>query len=705
MKKIVKRSSFALASASLLILSACGGGGGGTPASVTQAVALPAATDFVLSGTAATGAALAGATIVVTDKDGKEVCNQVAAADGSYSCTIPLTAKGPFVIVATLDSESLVSTVADAVTSTANVTPLTNLIAARLSPSGDPTKLVDELKANNALYDKAALKTKLDDLLAALKPLLDALGDGTNPITGTFKADGSGHDRLLDAVQVSVRPDGTGSNIELTVKTSSASTAAPISVAFRSNAQTAPVMPPVAAASLPVSGVPILVSSFLSKLQACYALPVLDRVTQTIPNGTASSATVKAPACKAMFVNDDPATYLSNGAAIGSSRTANNFSGLFRDGATGLKLDRGNLEFLRTNGDMVITYRWVDAAGNTDNDQVVVRKVGDELRLIGNQYAYSANVRAYVQNRDFINVPTLSYLATGYNIAIKNQTDSGGSAIFSRVEVTSPSGSLLTYIPVPGRANMVIQQGGTTFNTGVVRLAAKYINPATTGNPAEKEGGSLFFKATQSTDAELAAIPDQGVWTLKFVHVDTTKADVTQAYKTTSRAPTLAEASYMTFANVTPAWRSEAIASTSTNGAFIFSNAVSATNPNKVDFSANGNLDAWIVPSGALAPTSITAFGRAPSIPATTTTPSSRGASFDDGVTVASNSRKVVINCTSQSNLDQHCGTAFTTPTPTTQEVRVTQYAQGSSVNSIELWARSSRQVEVSKMIATYKLQ
>jgi hypothetical protein len=547
----------------------------------------------------------------------------------------------------------------------------------------------------------------VDDLLAALKPLLDALGDGTNPITGTFKADGSGHDRLLDAVQVSVRPDGTGSNIELTVKTSGASTTAPISVAFRSNAQTAPVMAPVAAASLPVTGVPILVSSFLSKLQRCYALPVLDRVTQAVPTGVASTATVKASACKAMFVNDDPATYLSNGATIGSSRTTNNFSGLFRDGATGLKFDRGNLEFLRTNGDMVITYRWIDAAGNTDNDQVVVRKVGDELRLIGNQYAYSANVRAYVQNRDFINTPAFSSLSTGYNIAIRNQTDSMGAAVFSRVEVTSPTGALLTFLPMAGRSNMVIQLQGTTSpsNTSVIRLAAKYIDPATAGNPAEKEGGSLVFKATQSTDAELAAVPDQGVWTLTFFHVDPSKGNVIQTYKTTSRAPTLAEASYMTFANVTPTWRSEAISSTSTNGVFIFSNTPSATNPNKVDFSANGNLDAWTVPSGALAPTSITAFGRAPNIPGTIPGTISRGASFDDGVTVASNSRKVVIDCSSQSNADLHCATASTIPTGTTQAVSVTQYAQGSSVNSIELWARSSRQVEVSKMIAIYKLQ
>jgi hypothetical protein len=124
----------------------------------------------------------------------------------------------------------------------------------------------------------------------------------------------------------------------------------------------------------------------------------------------------------------------------------------------------------------------------------------------------------------------------------------------------------------------------------------------------------------------------------------------------------LEEASYMTFANVTPTWRSEAIASTSTSGAFIFSNALSATNPNKVDISANGNLDSWTVQSGALAPKSITAFGRRPNISTTPTLV--RGTSFDDGVTVASNSRKVVINCSSQSNLDRHCATAFTIPMP-----------------------------------------
>ena len=698
MKRSVKNAGMVLASASLLSLVACGGGSStpSTAGSSTTPVAgpapAPAPTTFTLSGTAATGAALSGATIKVTDKDGAEVCSVLAAADGTYSCTIPLTAKGPFVIVATLDEQSLVSTVAEAVTSTANVTPLTNLIAARLSPSGDPANLVNELKANGALYDKAALKAKVDDLLIALKPLLDALGDGTNPITGTFKADGSGHDRLLDAVQVSVRPDGSGSNIEVTVKTSGAAAAAPIAVTFRSNIVAAPTLPTVTAASLPVAGVPVLLSGLLAKLTACYALPAADRVTIIVNTGLESASTIKAPACKALFLSDDPSTYLSNGQKIGSSRTVNNFSGIFREGATGVKFDRGNLEFLRANGDMVITYRWTDALNNTDNDQVVVRKVGDELRLIGNQYAYAGSVRALVQHRDFINTPAFTYLSTGYNIAIKNMTDPvSGSAIFSKVEVTTPNGNILNFVPSAGRSNLVIQGASGPTNTSVLRLAAKYSDPTTLGNPADKESGPLFFKAQQLTDAELSSIPDQGVWSLKYVHADVSKADVVQTYKTTSRAPTLAEAGYMSFANVTPTWRAQAIASTSANGVFVFANFPTAASPNRIDFSADGNLDAWMVPSGALAPTSVTAFGRAARLAAT---PNVLGVAFDDGVTVATNARKAMINCSSQSASDLHCDASLTS-----------QYAKGGTVNSIELWARSPRQVEISKMIAIYKLQ
>jgi hypothetical protein len=708
MKRSVKSAGIIFASASLLTLAACGGG---TPSSsptgnatnpstgsgpapgagpVASPAPIPVATDFTLSGTAATGAALAGAAIKVTDRNGVEVCSQVAAADGFYSCTIPLTAKGPFVITATLDEQTLISTVTEAATSIANVTPLTHLIAARLSPSGDPANLSLELKANGALYDKASLKAKVDDLLVSLKPLSDALVDGTHPITGAFKADGSGHDRLLDAVQVSVRPDGAGSNIEVTVKASAAATAAPIAVSYRSSAVTAPSLPSVAAASLPVAGVPVLMSNFLAKLAACYALPTIDRVSAVVNTGLESTSTVKAPACKTLFVGDDPASYLSNGQKIGSSRAANNFSGIFRDSATGVKFDRGNLEFLRANGDMVVTYRWTDVAGNTDNDQVVVRKVGAELRLIGNQYAYPGNVRALVQHRDFINTPAYTYLSTGYNIAIKNLTDGSGNPIFSKVEVTTPNGNVLNYIPSPGRSNLVIQGASGATNTGVIRLAAKYVDPTTVGNPAEKEGTSLFFKSVQLTDTELANIPDHGVWSLKYVHVDLTKVDVVQAYKTTSRAPTLAEANYMAFANVTPAWRAQAIAATAANGVYTFSNAPTAAAPNRIDVSVTGNLDAWMVPSGALAPTSVTAYGRAARLAATPTVP---GIAYDDGLTVATNARKVTINCSKQSVADLHCDATSSA-----------QYAQGSNFNAIELWARSPRQVEVSKMIALYKI-
>jgi len=58
---------------------------------------------------------------------------------------------------------------------------------------------------------------------------------------------------------------------------------------------------------------------------------------------------------------------------------------------------------------------------------------------------------------------------------------------------------------------------------------------------------------------------------------------------------------------------------------------------------------------------------------------------------VSTLSRQALIRCSRQSIADLHCD-------PTLRD----QYAQGSSINSFELWARSSRQVEYSSIIGTY---
>jgi len=52
-----------------------------------------------------------------------------------------------------------------------------------------------------------------------------------------------------------------------------------------------------------------------SRLTACYALPTSTRVNSTATTATAQNVT--APACRTLFLNDDPATFRSSGRVVG----------------------------------------------------------------------------------------------------------------------------------------------------------------------------------------------------------------------------------------------------------------------------------------------------------------------------------------------------------------------------------------------------
>lgn len=77
---------------------------------------------------------------------------------------------------------------------TVNVSPITTLIAARLSPSGDPAQLT----TSDASADKITAATA--DIKTALAPLLEAaeVAADANPLTMAFKADSTGLDKALD---------------------------------------------------------------------------------------------------------------------------------------------------------------------------------------------------------------------------------------------------------------------------------------------------------------------------------------------------------------------------------------------------------------------------------------------------------------------------------------------------------------------------
>lgn len=694
------RTRAGVAAAVLLSLAACGGGGGdgGSSSGSTPPVTEPVATQATLGGVAATGAAFAGATVTVTDQTGATVCTTQTDDKGAYSCTLPLATKAPLVIKAVRDELSFYSTTASASSGTANVTPLTTIVVSQLSPDGNPASLAGAIVTKPDTVTTATIQAEANELIAALQPLLTALNLTIDPMSGVFAADGTGQDKLLDTISVSVLPNGTSANIEITVKTIPASDgAAPISIAFNTAGSTTPALPPITAAAVASTPTPAVVAALFDRLTACYALPLSQRVggsdataqgggaVNDTTNAIGTAANVIAPACKTLFLGDDPGTFYSNGYDVGRDSSNNgSFAGIFRQGATGVKFDRGNFEFVRSTGDVVLSYRTVDRFGGTDNDTIIARNVDGVLKLVGNNYDYRASVRPYSEDRELVNAPNFSSYTTGYNISIDNKTVSNAS-VLTKVEVSSPfSATKLVFYPQSGLSFLALSKDGTNasgqlLSTSIVRLAGEFQNKANTGSVSAAETG-IYFVSPNYTEEQLSAIKNQSVWQLEFF--PTSGPSVVQTYRTVSRAQTIGEIRQLAFVQATPVQKAELIAGTSSAGRYTFG-VPSVGDPNIIDFSSEGDLDAWVLPSGALAPTSLSVIGRGPN-----------NASFNDSTGLTSAQRKGIIYCSKQGSADQHCDPALTS-----------QYANGSSFNLLELWARNSRQVEVTKKLALYKLQ
>lgn len=154
---------------------------------------------------------MAGATIVITDSSGKTV-TATAAADGSYTADVSgfsapllITASGDYGnsvkrYVALLDTMPASGTAA-----IANVTPLTNALAAMVSSDGvSPDEFAKDISKLKNL-DSARLASALGNLQAAMA---DVLADAGLPATfdptrAAFHADRSNAaDTLLDTVRV-----------------------------------------------------------------------------------------------------------------------------------------------------------------------------------------------------------------------------------------------------------------------------------------------------------------------------------------------------------------------------------------------------------------------------------------------------------------------------------------------------------------------
>ena len=297
-----------------------------------------------ISGTAATGAPFpSGSKVEIIDKTGAIVGDTIILnPEGSYNIVVPANSQPPLIIKATADGATTMYSVSPTlVTGTVNVTPITNLLAARLSPTGNPANLATEVQAGTATVTQATTTAKVQEIMTVLSPVTTALADATNPLTGAFTANGAGHDQLLDAVKIKITPTLTGavqgSNVDVTVATQQAAGAAPIVIPTFS--ATAAAVPPLSVATIPVAtlvvtGTATKVRDLVAQMQTCYALPVTDRIAL---NGTLASD-ITAAACRGLFFNSDPTVYKNNGFVMSAT---SQYSGIFKATSTGSLFDLG----------------------------------------------------------------------------------------------------------------------------------------------------------------------------------------------------------------------------------------------------------------------------------------------------------------------------------------------------------------------------
>ena len=183
------------------LLAACGGGDGSSSSSSSTS----------LSGVAATGAAMANASITVYDATGKSLTAS-ADANGNFSLSDVSGLKAPLLVVAQNNTYTLTALVAkisgDKVTG--NVNQLTDQIAANVSGAGTQA-LIDLFKAGNTSTITAALITeKTTALRADIAAVLTAAGldaSSFNPVS-TLMQVGDAYDKVLDQVAFSYGSDG-----------------------------------------------------------------------------------------------------------------------------------------------------------------------------------------------------------------------------------------------------------------------------------------------------------------------------------------------------------------------------------------------------------------------------------------------------------------------------------------------------------------
>jgi hypothetical protein len=571
----IKKTSIALASAAFVsaALVACGGGGGGdsavsatspAPTTTAPATTTPAPTTSSISGVAATGQAMVGATITITDANGV-TATKTADSAGSYSVDVTaMTA--PFVITATSqvgDTQlSLTSMLAEkpaaGSTGTANITPLTNAMAALLAPHGNPEEL-----AAPAVLKTAVTKAKLDEVTAKIRTaieniLKDAGLDSTkfDPVSTVFAANRQGADRVLELVRVEV----TGQGVSLT------NPSVQDDGKGSSSVQITPATSVVAKLPAPPVGTVLdSLDHFAALLDACFADAPAVRVTAKDASGVPTTVSA---ACNAVPM---AANYKSGGDAA-----LTRYAGLLNSAdLTGAKFSKPERVFTSATTGRVffkLPYKTAAGAGGIITDTAEQTNPLGKLykwEIVGNQRDFDSTIDARLDNISQLNPNnTQESNKDQYRVALRlsfNPINAAGMNVQTvRVKgpglpaagvvmhrssvcgtndymtVTNKTGSLLNSLGKP-----ILFNSGTTNN---FKLAGEL--KSGTAYDWTKVGANSSWRDTPMVDAELAAIPSFAeytweLWTFgagRTYRSDitiTTPADITYTQRLTSRPPSV----------------------------------------------------------------------------------------------------------------------------------------------------------------------
>ncbi len=616
---------------------------------------------ITVSGVAATGAPMSGAAIEMLDARGTQVCNVTALIDGSYACEVALTAQSPLVISASKNGVIHYAPVAELRTGTTNVTQLTSLIAAQLSPTGMPSALAAQIKDNSNLISTAKLTQAVEELRTALRPLLNQVAVDIDPLNGVFKADGSGHDKVLLSLDVLIKPTETQSNIIVTLKTEVRSDVELPAITWISGSKPPQFAANVANAKLPATDEDRLVLDFVKRMNDCYALAKSTRV-------GVDGLRVVAPACLSLFPGQNQDNFKHDGARVGPNGA---FAGLFTDTSTGATFEAAEVEFRYPDDQMRLLINVLLSNGARSFTRIRLQRQNDQLVALGNQYNYRFVVRPWTEQRNLVNRPELSYRSTGFNINVDNLQDNG-NPIFNKVVVTSAaqstafSAELRPYVSL---SYLSIFMNNQLLPTNTLRLSGKFMDPMTSGRPnrlSPSSPSSLFsellvwFAHPQTgrdwEDTQLDAIPELTSWKAVFYLAN---GDVeTQYYETRTAPSTMPELNATRWAQLSTDTMGNFIQQTRAGGSYAL------TGLTQYDVK-------WTVPEGAQAPTEIQTQGYWRNGQASLR--------FNDVQPVSAGAVSGSVKCSAQGDADGHCNGAG--------------YAGATFLDGLPLFAFSRREV------------